>query len=249
MRLMKVGMGILLAFLILMPMGQVAAAADKDLPIDLELDFTFASKYVWRGANLTNDPVLQPSITLAYKGFSLNVWGNMDLTDINDQEFKFNEADYTLEYAHTFNKLKLAGGFIFYDFPNTDAKSTMEFYVGVGLDVLLSPTLKIYRDIDEADGWYLNLEVSHSFKFSKIASLDLGLALGWGDENFHNFNHGALQAGLGDLVFKVAVPIKINNWFSITPSAFYSTLITSELRDAQAEPDNFVLAFSFTFSF
>jgi hypothetical protein len=37
------------------------------------------SKYVWRGYEMSrNSVVVQPSMTIGYKGFSANVWGNLD---------------------------------------------------------------------------------------------------------------------------------------------------------------------------
>ena len=42
-------------------------------------DISVLSKYVWRGYELNDDSlVLQPSVTVGYKGFSLNLWGNLD---------------------------------------------------------------------------------------------------------------------------------------------------------------------------
>ena len=37
------------------------------------------SQYIWRGFALSrNSAVSQPSITVGFKGFSVNVWGNYD---------------------------------------------------------------------------------------------------------------------------------------------------------------------------
>ena len=44
-------------------------------------DFTVAamSRYIWRGYELSrNSIVVQPSATIGYKGFSANIWGNLD---------------------------------------------------------------------------------------------------------------------------------------------------------------------------
>ena len=44
-------------------------------------DFSVSAltKYVWRGQELSRDSiVLQPSLTVGYKGFSANLWGNLD---------------------------------------------------------------------------------------------------------------------------------------------------------------------------
>lgn len=54
------------------------AMAEEDKPT-ANLAVSALSKYVWRGFELSKDSiVLQPSATVAYKGFSANVWGNED---------------------------------------------------------------------------------------------------------------------------------------------------------------------------
>ncbi len=41
--------------------------------------FTGLNRYIFRGAELsTKSLVLQPSVTVNYKGFSINYWGNLD---------------------------------------------------------------------------------------------------------------------------------------------------------------------------
>jgi hypothetical protein len=55
-----------------------AAAPAEDKPTG-SLAVSALSKYVWRGYENTKDSiVVQPSMTVGYKGFSANVWGNLD---------------------------------------------------------------------------------------------------------------------------------------------------------------------------
>lgn len=58
------------------------------------------------------DPVVQPSATITWNGFCLNVWGSIDTTpygaDTNDVPYadrqgKFEEVDYTLSYSSKTN--------------------------------------------------------------------------------------------------------------------------------------------------
>jgi len=64
--------------------GTTVATADQEeneRPT-LSADVAFLSQYIWRGYELSKDSlVIQPSVTVAYKGFSLNLWGNFD-TDV-----------------------------------------------------------------------------------------------------------------------------------------------------------------------
>ena len=52
------------------------------------------SQYIWRGQDLGNVS-LQPTLGVAYKGFSLSAWGSVGLTDAKDTK----EFDLTLGYA------------------------------------------------------------------------------------------------------------------------------------------------------
>ncbi len=52
------------------------------------------NQYIWRGQDLGNVS-LQPTLGVAYKGFSLSAWGSVGLTDAKDTK----EFDLTLGYA------------------------------------------------------------------------------------------------------------------------------------------------------
>ena len=73
---------------------EAAAAAGDEKPWSIDAALDYNSKYVWRGILVTDDPVLQPSITFAFKGFSLNIWANMDLTDVNDNDGEVKGSDF-----------------------------------------------------------------------------------------------------------------------------------------------------------
>ncbi|HHK60941.1 MAG TPA: MltA-interacting MipA family protein, partial [Desulfobacterales bacterium] len=61
--------------------GALAAApalAAEDAPT-AEVAVDALSEYVWRGYSFSQDSiVLQPSMTVAWKGFGVNLWGNLD---------------------------------------------------------------------------------------------------------------------------------------------------------------------------
>jgi hypothetical protein len=64
------------------------------------LDVPVLSAYVWRGQVLVDDPVVQPTFTVAKGGFSINWWGNFNLDDnATGDDFEFSEHDITLSYA------------------------------------------------------------------------------------------------------------------------------------------------------
>ena len=58
-----------------------AAAENK---LEFGVDLPVNSKYMWRGLELDEDPVFQPDVWVKYAGFSLTIWGGLELTDANE---------------------------------------------------------------------------------------------------------------------------------------------------------------------
>ncbi len=73
---------------------------EKTIPVGINLDFTYASKYLWRGYDYYDDHgAFQPSITLDYKGAYLGVWGAWPTASGFEDG---TELDYYVGYEHTF---------------------------------------------------------------------------------------------------------------------------------------------------
>ncbi|MBN2581969.1 MAG: MipA/OmpV family protein [Planctomycetes bacterium] len=231
-----------------------AEEATGDWP-SVSFDLTFNSKYVWRGMLLTDDPVFQPSVNVEWKGFTVNVWGNMDLTSVNRNEGDFNEVDVSVDYSMSLvGPLGGSVGMVFYTFPNTRFASTTEFYAGLNLDVPLSPSVTAYFDVDEAEGVYLTTDIGHSFELPQLAeymtwSIDLSLGFGWGSGDYNNFYFGVDGSGWTDFHTSVGLPIGIGEHVTITPAISYYAVLDDALRAVVADDDNVVYGLSVTFSF
>lgn len=212
---------------------------EEGVPFSLGMDNAFLSKYVWRGLNVTDDPVWQPAVWASYKNFTLNVWGNMDLTDINGNDGEFNEVDITVDYSWNWDKVHCSVGAIRYEFPNTAFKGTTEAYGAVGYDMLLQPTVSVYYDFDEADGFYGTLGVAHSFEIPKIVepvsmSLDLSAKIGVATKNWNNFYYGADHTAFVDFVTSASLPVAIGDNVTIAPTISYSTVVDKTLSSKAA---------------
>ena len=77
------------------------------------------SAYIWRGQELSRDSVVvQPAATLSYKGFSVNIWGNLDTKPYSatDAKYgaKYTETDFTISYSRKLGIVQLGGGYIYY---------------------------------------------------------------------------------------------------------------------------------------
>jgi hypothetical protein len=216
-------------------------ASSKD-NIDYELTADYFSKYIWRGQNLDDDPVFQPSINASYESLTATIRGNLELTNINGNSGDFSEVDYSLDYSGKLSGIEGIGysaGVIYYDFPGTETKDTTEVYGGLNLDFPLNPSVTVYRDIDEAEGSYISLGACHSIeKLIEISpgiplGLDIGISLGWGSSSYNKYYWGTDQSKLNNLAFSVSFPFEIDGW-SLVPSLNYVTLPSDDIRDTDA---------------
>ena len=232
-------------------------------------DAALVSKYIWRGQRLTNAPSLQPSMTMGIGGFSLNVWGNMDLTAVNEGDAlflpenpttpgnaglkgKFTEVDYAFSYAHSFEAVSIDVGTIFYAFPERSASlaTTTEIYGSLSLDTIpLAPSATLYIDVDETrasggdTGIYFLLAAGHSVPFDHevFTGLDLSASLAFVNGGFSQFYYGADQTGAHDLNLTVSLPITLGENVSASMFLSYSGLVGSFKDDQYQDPRKVLL--------
>ncbi len=226
------------------------ANAGEDKPT-ADLTVGAYSQYIWRGFEMSKDSiVLEPSMTVAYKGFSANVWGNLDTDPYSAEEdlsHKWNETDMTLAYGWEMGPAALSVGYIYYALDATD--DTQEFFASAGLNVLLTPTLTVYRDTDSYQGWYTTLAISHSFPVHGDITLDLGAqgsylaadeASTYADANgdaYSNFHDGVLSLGF---------TIPVTSLITIKPKLSYTFALSNDASDLMkaaskdGNDDNFV---------
>ena len=208
-------------------------AADSGLGVDVTLDFN--TKYIWRGQNLVDDMVFQPGASKAFGDFTLGVWGNMDMTNENDEGGNFTEIDYYADYsADLVDGIGYSLGYIYYAFPQ-GSNDTYEFYGGLNFDIILSPSVTWYYDADEANGSYVAFGLGHSLELPEDIpfGVDMGLNVGWGDSGYNEYYWGVDDDGFNDLTVSVGFPMEIGGW-SLTPSVNYAYLLDSDIQDSDA---------------
>jgi hypothetical protein len=226
-------------------MSNQTLKAQDDLSVGASADFL--SKYVWRGQDLVDDWVLQPGANVSYKGVTASFWGNLDLTDENGNQGDFSEIDLTLDYSAKVPGTDLVSyslGVINYDFPvSGGANNTWEIYGGFGLDVLASPSVTVYHDVDEVKGTYVSFGLEHSFENlieldpGVGVGLDLSASIGWGSASYNKFYWGPDKSELNDLVLKAACPFEVAG-FTVTPSVNYITLMGEDIREPNTYGQN-----------
>ncbi len=229
------------------------AAAGGEVSISTGVEVM--SKYVWRGQLLTDDPVIQPSVTLGRGGLSFNTWASIDTTDINengDERYNIQEVDYTLSYAWSLTEMvDMEAGAIWYAFPS--APDTQEVYGGLTFSSpFVTPSINVYYDVDEVDGFYAGVGVSRTVPLTETLALNLSASQGWGDSSYDEAYFGVEQSGLNDLSLGAGLSYKPNDMTTFSASVQYTELIDSEVENAvnaAGDSDNLVVGVGLEIAF
>ncbi len=198
------------------------------------------SQYIFRGYELSKDSVvIQPALTVGYRGFEASLWGNLDTNDKYTKADKanWNETDLTLSYTHDFGPVKVGGGYIYYALEGVD--DSQELFLKITGNFLLSPTLAVYQEIAGYPGTYLNLGITHSFNLTKEITLDLGASLGYQISNTDKIvkYDSDLQPtadkynALHDGNFMVGLTIPFGKYFSVKPVLYYSVPLSDDAKN------------------
>ncbi|MEI6154669.1 MAG: hypothetical protein WCQ90_11335, partial [Deltaproteobacteria bacterium] len=163
----------------------VAATAPED-PVTGEFAASAMTQYIWRGYELSrNSAVIQPSIAIGYKGFTANIWGNIDTQPYysghqagKSYSGTWNETDMTISYIKTLGLFNVGAGYIYYSLKalNQDAQTradAQEFFGTVGLNTLLNPTLTVYYEVSHYRNMYALFSLTQTFELHKRVSLKL----------------------------------------------------------------------------
>ncbi len=214
--------------------GAGTARAEAPTPATGLAEATLLNGYVWRGQVMNDEVVLQPSITLGKGAFTINTWGNMNLTDaVTEDAPDFSELDLTFGYSKTVGTVALGAGLIEYSFPNTTFANTREVYGSIGLPTLpVVPSLSVYYDFDEADGVYGLLSLGYSRSLMEKATLALFASLGAATAEYNSFYFGVDESALNDLNVGATLSIPVTKSLTITPGVQFTTLPDDEIKRA-----------------
>lgn len=87
----------------------LGAEQEEEARPTLSASYSFYSQYIWRGYELSRDSlVMFPSITISYKGFGLNVWGDYDTKyegSRGENQKEWFETDFVLTYSNNLGTL------------------------------------------------------------------------------------------------------------------------------------------------
>ncbi len=247
------GMGIffwLPAFVCAVSTANLAKLSEeKDTSATIEIPYH--SKYIWRGTNLVDSSVLQPTLSLEDGGFYFEIWTNIELTDKNSYppfgsaKGKLTEIDLTFAYTLNCSNTALSFGFIKYLFPNTDFNATSEIYASAGFDLPFSPRITIYKDIEATGGTYASLEFSQSALSDKIG---LFASIAYADKKSNESSFGVSKSGWVDATVSANIPINLGDW-ELTPGITWVYLPDRDIAASATRRSTVFFSFSASFGF
>jgi uncharacterized protein (TIGR02001 family) len=217
-----------------------AAKAEERPSFNMSMDIL--SQYVFRGIGFSRDSaVFQPSVTVSYKGFAANIWGNFDTNEknpfgivANRNNPKWNETDFTVSYSRElFKDFSVTGGMIYYALDgNNSTDDSFEIFGAVGYKI---PKIDVgvgfaaFREVSHFPGWYLEWYLSRSFNLP-FAGASLDLYASWSAEfsddtavfptpdggKYRGLHAGQLRAAVNFPVTKhITVSPKIIYWYAL----------------------------------
>ncbi|MEN6509731.1 MAG: hypothetical protein ABFD63_13280 [Smithella sp.] len=214
-----------------------------------EVAASVLSAYIWRGQEMTrHGVVVQPSATIGYRGFSFNVWGNIDTRPYSAGEDKYSphlsETDVTLSYTHKFGIVSLGAGYIYYGlaalYPGgADPLDAQEIFVTMSVDTLLTPTLTVYKEIDHYHQWYATLGISHTFALHERVGLKLAGQISYlkseDETTYPKFDSDSLATmdkfnNFHDATFTISLPVSVTKNIAITPLLTYVFPLSNDAR-------------------
>ncbi|HPR64786.1 MAG TPA: hypothetical protein PK014_11245 [Thermoanaerobaculia bacterium] len=216
--------------------SSISMVAD-DLEFTGSASINLFNRYIFRGYELGEDNgVIQTSLELNVGSLSFAYWGNIDTEEEATVSFapdspghkSFNESDISVSYSHSFGKVSMTAGWVYYATKYAD--ETQELWMGLSYDVWGTPTLTVYRDIDAYPSSYLNFSLSHSVPISKQVTLDLGASAGYvigGGDYWNTYDPdteeytGDQYAGLHDGMLSLGLTVPLSQRLSLQPVVQY----------------------------
>ena len=178
----------------------------------LDIGIEYSSSYIWRGFDLNprEKPILTPwlAYNLGQTGIHLEACGIFSF-----QDKEINEFDFILSYTYPgFKQIQLTGGIIHYgwyfaeDFQFKYDTSHEVFFQAKIIDLPITPSLNVYYDFTNGDGFYAELEAKFGFQIWKEFGVSTYGSLGY---NGGQWLAEEVDPGFSDLNLKIDFPISI----------------------------------------
>ncbi len=149
---------VVIVFVAVALLGVGNLAAEDESPVSVSFDTLFVNNDIWRGQSPNNYAVVQPGISIGYKGLTISSSSLFSHTGFGDSGVAGNhwiEHDFTMDYGFALNdKVSVNVGWINYAFPNfNDGRYSNEIYGAISVDTILQPSIGVYGDPHNVPTW------------------------------------------------------------------------------------------------
>ena len=216
---------------------------DDTLP-ELALGADFSSRQISRGLPDNTAPIVTLSAALGWQGFTAEVDGLFNLTDIAEEDgfdtCDNTEIDAILGYEYTLDTesvgaVTLGADYTYeYDQGGNDESDHVSYlHASVGLDdVFLSPTLECEWMLDGVKGQYYALVLSHEFELADTLALTLSLTEGVANDKYNEDDLGCDSWGFRETTLMAELAWTPADLVTITPYIAYSDHLNGHFRHA-----------------
>jgi len=210
---------------------------------DFSYSVAFLSKYIWRGWNLGDRPVMQMDGNVSKWGLTFDLWTNYTLCTNKEKDsgryLEFTEVDYSIDYlvnvgeaTEFFNidspefidPVSVMVGYYYYTFPNLNWRDKFfddhEMCLGVFYDIFLQPFFKWYWDLDVGKGNSDGGGNGSYYLFGISHTVEFkktGISVTGSMTTGIIDQQWTTKRGWGDMNFTGEVNIPVLNYFTVTP--------------------------------
>lgn len=203
--------------LLAMAMPFRANAQDK---VETSVGADLVSGYIWRGQEL-GGVSLQPSLSVAYKGFSLGAWGSVGMESTDTKEFDltlgYSAGGFSLSVTDYWFNVAGDGAAKYFHYSSRSASNSHVFEAQIGYD--FGPVaLNWYTNFAGADGVKANGDRAYSSYITLAVPFRLG-GLEWSAEAgatpWETSFYGSNGFAVVDISLGVSKEIKVTDTFSL----------------------------------
>lgn len=208
----KVKLGVIaITLLSTMAMPFEAKAQDK---VGASVGADLVSEYIWRGQDLGGVSI-QPSVSVAYQGFSLGAWGSAGIESTDDKELDLTLGYSTGGFSVSVTDYWFNSGPGYFQYGARNTAHVFEGQVGYDFGPL---AVNWYTNFAGADGLNKDGDRAYSSYLSVAAPFRLG-GLGWtaevGATPWATDFYGANGFAVCDISLGVSKDVKVTDSFSL----------------------------------
>jgi hypothetical protein len=173
-------------------------ASQKENQVTYGISTDIFNKYIFRGYNLSEGNVIQPSGWISLKNFTFTFWSNIDLQNHLNKP-KCNEIDVVLTYAYTLQNLIFEPAFQFYFYPDTEESPTTGetiLSLSYNLNDFNIATSHSLDFIEYKGSYYADASFGFEHWFNDNSGINAQAGIGWGNPVFNETYIGIRESSI-----------------------------------------------------